>query len=235
VTDPRAQRWKLVFALSAAVAGCGVTHLQTARTTPAGETRTTVGATLIRNDLRTFALTDLPVELMIRHGVSPRTDFGVRLFFALGALADVKWSLLDPARKTALAISGGFGAAADPETSERTTTILHLPVTLTVSRDLTSWLTGYGAVGYGTFWILGRGYRDPTMTYPDRTVTGDGLLNLHVGVELSTSTGRAVMFEYGYLRPIVNDPGDFYAFTTNHLFSIAFRTGRGTGSPVLSR
>ena len=125
-----------------------------------------------------------------------------------------------------MAISGGFGAAADPEDSERTTTILHVPVTVTVSRDLTSWLAAYGAVGYGTFWILGRGERDPTALYPDRTVTGDGLLNLHVGVELSTSTGRAVMFEYGYLRPVVNDPGDFYSFAANHLFSIAFRTGR---------
>ena len=49
---------------------------------------------------------------------------------------------------------------------------------------------------------------------PDRTVTGDGLVNLHVGVELSTSTGRAVLFEYGHLRPIVNDPGDLYSFTS---------------------
>jgi hypothetical protein len=227
VIDPRAQRVKLVFALSVAVAGCGVTHLQTARTTPAGETRTTVGATLIRNDLRDqFALTDMPLEVMVRHGVNPRMDFGVRLFFALGAVADVKWNLLDPTRRTAVAISAGFGAAADPEASERTTTILHAPVTVTVSRDLSPWLAAYGAVGYGTFWILGRGYRDPTMLYPDRTVTGDGLVNLHAGVELSTSTGRAVMFEYGYLRPVVNDPGDFYSFAANHLFSIAFRTGR---------
>jgi hypothetical protein len=163
---------------------------------------------------------------MVRHGVNPRMDFGVRLFFALGAVADVKWNLLDPTRRTAVAISAGFGAAADPEASERTTTILHAPVTVTVSRDLSPWLAAYGAVGYGTFWILGRGYRDPTMLYPDRTVTGDGLVNLHAGVELSTSTGRAVMFEYGYLRPVVNDPGDFYSFAANHLFSIAFRTGR---------
>ncbi len=244
MTDPRAQRVHLVVALSVALAltsvGCGVTHLQSARTTPAGETRTTVGATLIRNDLRDqFAFSDVPIELMVRHGVTPRTDFGVRLFFGLGALADVKWNLLDPARKTAVAISGGFGAAVDPtanETSNDTTTaVLHLPLTLTVSRDVSSWLTCYGAVGYGTFWIIGRGYRDPSMIYPDRTVTGDGVVNLHAGVELVTSTGRAVLFEYGYLRPVVNDPGDFHSFAANHLFSIAFWTGRGSASPALSR
>ncbi len=235
MTDPRAQRLKLVVALSVAVAGCGVTHLQTARTTPTGETRTTVAATLVRNDLRdNFVLTDLPIDVMVRHGITPRTDFGVRLFFGLGALADLKWNLLDPERKTALAISGGFGAAADP-TTDNSTAIVHVPLTVTLSRDLSSWLACYGAVGYGTFWIFGHGYRDPTMVYADRTVTGDGLVNLHIGLELTTSTGRAVLFEYGHIRPVVNDPGDLYSFTTSHLFSIAFRTGRGSRSPALSR
>ena len=109
-----------------------------------------------------------------------------------------------------------------------------MPVTVTVSRDVTPWLAVYGALGYGTFWILGYGTRDPTMLYPDRTVTGDGLVDLHVGLELSTSTGRAVLFEYGHVRPVVNDPGDLYSFTSSHLFSLAFRTGRGTASPVPS-
>ena len=229
--------------LALAVAGgCGVTRLQTARTTPAGETRTTVAASLVTNDLRDQVwLNNFPVDVMVRHGVTPQTDFGVRLFFGLGALADLKWNLLRPDRKTALAVSGGFGAAADRTsvdeggTSSGTTAILHVPLTVTLSRDLTSWLAVYGALGYGTFWIIGYGDRDPMMMYPDRTVTGDGLLSLHAGVELSTSTGRAVMFEYGHVRPVVNDPGDLYSFTSSHLFSIAFRTGRGTSSPALSR
>ena len=235
MSHPRAPRASLTVVLAFAVGGCGVTRLQTARTIPAGETRTTVAATLVRNDLRDqFTLTDLPVDVMVRHGVTPRTDFGVRLFFGFGALADVKWNLLAPERKTALAISGGFGAAADPS-SNNGTAILHVPVTVTLSRDLSPWLACYGAVGYGTYWIIGNGYRDPTMIYADRTVTGDGLVNLHAGLELSTSTGRAVLFEYGYIRPIVNDPGDLYSFTASHLFSIAFRTGRGSRSPALSR
>ena len=235
MTLPRAPRVSVTVLLAFAAAGCGVTRLQTARTIPAGETRTTVAATLVRNDLRDdFAVTDVPIDVMVRHGITSRTDLGVRTFFGFGLLTDVKWNLLDPARRTALAISGGFGAAVDPSATNATT-ILHVPLTVTLSRDLSSWLACYGAVGYGTFWIIGHGDRDPTMIYADRTLTGDGLVDLHVGLELSTSTGRAVLFEYGHIRPIVNDPGDLYSFTTSHLFSIAFRTGRGTGPPALSR
>jgi hypothetical protein len=244
VTDPHAPRLRSTVMLAVALAGgCGVTRLQTARTIPAGETRTTVGASLVTNDLQhRVGFSAFPVDVMVRHGVTPQTDFGVRLFFGLGALADVKWNLLRPDRKTALAISGGFGAAADPTTAEGTANdlsggiaaILHVPVTVTVSREVTSWLAVYGAAGYGTYWILGYGYRDPALMYADRTLTGDGVLDLHAGVELTTSTGRAVLFEYSHLRPVVNDPGDLYSFTSNNLFSIAFRTGHGTGN-YLSR
>jgi hypothetical protein len=33
------------------------------------------------------------------------------------------------------------------------------------------------------------------------------------------SSGRAVLFEYGYMRPVANDPGDPFTFTTSHLSS----------------
>jgi hypothetical protein len=35
------------------------------------------------------------------------------------------------------------------------------------------------------------------------------------------------MLEYSVDFPIVNDPGDFYGFGTNHFFSIAFHTAGG--------
>ena len=51
---------------------------------------------------------------------------------------------------------------------------------------------------------------------------------LHAGIELTRATGRALLLEYSVGLPVVNDPGDFYGFATNHFFSIAFRTGRGS-------
>ena len=67
----------------------------------------------------------------------------------------------------------------------------------------------------------------PGVSYAGRSYTGDGLLMLHAGIELTRATGRAFFLEYSVGLPVVNDPGDFYGFATNHFFSIAFRTGRG--------
>jgi hypothetical protein len=110
--------------------------------------------------------------------------------------------------------------------------VLHVPVTLTASAALLPWLTPYVAVGYGTYWIFGRGPPDLATNYAPRTGTGDGLLMLHVGVELARASGRALMLEYTYARPVVDDPGDFYGFGTNQFFSLAFHTGSG---PTFSR
>ena len=64
--------------------------------------------------------------------------------------------------------------------------------------------------------------------YAPRSYTGDGLLSLHAGIELVRASGRALLLEYSIATPIVDDPGDFYEFATNHFFSIAFHTGRAS-------
>ncbi len=206
--------------------GCGVTRLQSARTTPRGETRTTIGESLVYLGDRGFEVSGvpaIPLDLMVRHGATDRVDWGIRLLFGAGLLGDVKWNLLDPARATALSVSAGVGAAVDQAGG-----IFHVPVTVSASHSLRPWFTPYAAVGYGAYWVIGYGDPIPGMTYAGRSYTGDGLLMLHAGLELSRATGRALLLEYSVGLPVVNDPGDFYGFATNHFFSIAFRTGRGS-------
>jgi hypothetical protein len=210
-------------------AGCGVASLQTARTVPRGETRTTVAASLVHTSDRGFAadgIPILPLDLMVRHGASERVDWGVRLFFGLGLLGDVKWNLLPTQSRSALSISAGVGAAATPTTSTMAG-IVQVPVTVTASRELRPWFTPYAALGYGSSWIFNYTQHDPSLRYAARTWTGDGLAMLHVGIALARASGRALLLEYTYARPVVDDPGDGYKFATNQFFSIAFRTGSG--------
>jgi hypothetical protein len=219
----------LVVGLAVA-AGCGVTRLQTARTVPRGETRTTLAASLVHTSDRGFTVQGIPiasVDIMVRHGATDQVDWGVRTFLGLGLLADCKWNLLPAAGATALAVSAGLGGAADAAGP-----VAHVPLTVTASRALLPWLTPYAAVGYGSYWIFGRAPADPGRTYAARTWTGDGLAMVHLGLELARASGRALLLEYTYARPVVDDPGDFYGFGTNHFFSIGFHTG---STPMLSR
>jgi len=227
----------LCCVLVAAGAGCGLTRLQTARTVPRGQTQTTVAASLVHTSDRGFGdflpLTSL--DLMVRHGATDRVDWGVRLFFGGGALGDVKWNLLAPERRTAVSLSAGLGAAytgsgagESSATSQPSGGTVHVPVTISASHAVQPWLTPYAAVGYGAFWIIGYGTRDPAQSYAPRSGTGDGLLSLHAGVELARASGRAVLLEYTYARPVVNDPGDSFAFAVSQFISVAFHTGRGS-------
>lgn len=206
---------------------CGLSQLQTARTVPRGETQITVATGLLHTSDRGFTVQGVPlvpIEMMVRHGATDRLDWGVRTFLGLGLAGDVKWSLLPPERRTALSLSAGTGVAFDRGT------VWRVPVTVAASHAVTPWFTPYAAVGYGAYWIFGYNeYTDPAQSYAPRSWTGDGLLSLHAGIELSRSSGRALMLEYTHARPIVRDPGDFYEFAVSHLISIGFHTGPRTG------
>jgi hypothetical protein len=86
--------------------------------------------------------------------------------------------------------------------------------------------TPYVGAGYGAFWIFNYGsdaYLPPGSTPAPRAWHGDGLMMLHVGCEIgffrrANILRSALLLEYGYLRPIVDDPGDHYDFAANHLF-----------------
>jgi hypothetical protein len=212
--------------LATCAAGCGLTRLQTARPVPRGVTQFTIAQTLVDTGDRGTDLggvTALPIEMMVRHGITERGDWGVRNFFGLGLLLDTKWNLLSPQRRTALSLSAGFGAAADQGA------VIHVPITVSASHSVRPWFTPYAAVGYGTYWIFDYKQPEPGVTYASRSGTGDGLLMLHAGIDLSGVSGRGVLFEYSVGFPVVNDPGDFYGFATNQFFSIAYHTGTGRG------
>jgi len=202
-----------------------VTRLQSARTTPRGHTRTTIGESSVYLGDRGFTVgpPPIPPDIMVRHGATDRVDWGIRLLFGLGLLGDVKWNLLDPARATALSVSAGAGGAVDSSAG-----LIHVPLTVSASHNVRPWFIPYAAVGYGTYWVIGYGNQTPGVSYAGRSYTGDGLLMLHAGIELTRATGRAFFLEYSVGLPVVHDPGDFYGFATNHFFSIAFRTGRGS-------
>ena len=223
--------------LAACQAGCGLTRLQTARTVPRGQTQTTMAVSLLHTSDRGFEafFTLIPQDLMVRHGATDRVDWGVRLFLGAGALGDVKWNLLAPERRTAISLSTGLGAAytggGDGEsssTAQPSGGTFHVPVIISASHAIRPWFTPYAAVGYGAYWILGYGQRDPAQSYAPRSGTGDGLLSLHAGVELARASGRALLLEYTYARPVVSDPGDSFEFAVNQFVSIAFHTGRGS-------
>ncbi|MEO5769931.1 MAG: hypothetical protein ABIS92_16375 [Polyangia bacterium] len=234
----------LVGALIAAgcggLGGCGVSRLQTARTVRVGETRVTLAGSYVHNALvgqRGASPTNFPFDLMIRHGATPHLDWGVRTFFGLGLLGDVKWNVLPPDYRTALAVSAGLAFAADPindvdRGQSRLAKIAHLPLSVTVSRAVVPWFTPYVALGYGNYWIFNYAPRpiEPATTLlpAARSGSGDGVASLHIGVELSRASGRALLLEYGYSRPWgLHDLGDGYSFSPNHLFSIGFHTAGG--------
>jgi hypothetical protein len=208
------------------VGGCGVTRLQTARTVPSGETQLTVGAGAIHSGQQYLGHSWVDggaPELMVRHGATDQVDWGVRTFLAFGLLADAKWNLLPSQGPTALAIAGGLGGAIGG--SSDLAKALHVPLTITASHTFAQWFTPYVAVGYSTYWISHYGTREPGVAYAARTGTGDGLAMLHIGIELARASGRALLLEYAYARPVVDDPGDFYGFAANHFLAIAFHTG----------
>ena len=59
-----------------------------------------------------------------------------------------------------------------------------------------------------------------------RRGTGDGLLQLNLGVEVMLSEHVALLGEYSHWFPINDDPGDFYQFVPSNIAGLALRLGR---------
>jgi hypothetical protein len=221
------------------VSGCGFGQLQTARTTPAGQTQATIGHTFVSSAFKngreppslgaTFVPPPayVPPHLEVRRGVSDNVDIGARLTFGIGFAADVKINLLPARLPLAIAVAAGVGPAVG--LGERGGIyVLQVPVTLSASYDIAGWLTPYVALGYRGIWMWGED--DPTRpdyNYTAPTGRGEGLLVPIGGLAIGRTGGVAVLLEYGRLVPVWHDPGHGYTFVPAHLFSIAVRTGRG--------
>jgi hypothetical protein len=213
-------------------AGCtsGLGQLQTARTLPPGEFRQTISTGLDRNFMvgtRGTLPGNIILQYAARIGVHDNVDMGVKMFFGLGALVDAKVRVINRER-LALSLLGGAGGAHDYYSGA---SLVHAPVLMLASYRVVDGFTPYAGAGYGTFWIFNYGsyaYVPPGSTPAPRAWHGDGVMMLHVGCEIgffrrANILRSALLLEYGYLRPIVEDPGDHYEFATNHLFLAGFQ------------
>jgi hypothetical protein len=219
---PRSTPGRALAALLLLAGSCtsGLGQLQTARTVPAGQLRQTLSAGYDRNfmvDLRPTNPANLVLQYGARVGLGDNVDVGARLFFGLGALFDAKVQVVRRAR-LAVSVLGGAGGAYDAESSAE---VVHAPFMLLASYHVAEWFAPYAAAGYGAFWIFNYGserWLPPGSSAARRAWHGDGLMMLHAGLELGITQRTALLLEYGYLRPIVEDPGDHYEFAINHLF-----------------
>ena len=52
---------------------------------------------------------------------------------------------------------------------------------------------------------------------------GDGVLTVTAGLELFSRSPTRLLVEYSYFRPVLDDPGDGFAFADNHVFQVGLR------------
>lgn len=217
-------------ALLFALIGCGYGQFQTARTTPPGEADITIAQQYVHNEnvkeRGGVDFSNFPSQVDVRVGLGEQVDLGAKLFFVTGLLADVKVNLIANSNDFALSPHGGIGLAyVDPMLDESTALIVHLPLGLIVSYRFFDALSPYLGLDYGFYWIFDRelDYRDPDKDYAERAGYGDGVARLSAGVEWEVSKGFALLVEYDLLAPLVDDPGDNFAFVTNHIAGVGVR------------
>ena len=99
------------------------------------------------------------------------------------------------------------------------------PIGLISSYRFLGQLSPYLGFDYGFYWIFGRElkYRDPKKIYAKRAGYGDGVGRLTAGIEWEASKGLALLFEYDLILPLIDDPGDNFAFITNHIIGLGMR------------
>lgn len=218
-------RTALILVAVALFSGCGVGMLQTARTTPEGELDFFLAAGYMHNEMievRGFGLSNLPVNFGARYGVSDHLDIGATVFMGAGLLPDVKYNFLPPDCPLALSLQAGFGAAHDVFAGA---SVLHLPFRALVSYETAGGaITPYAGVSFGLYWIFDYGEVDEsTPNLAPREGHGDGVLTVTAGLEFFSQSPTRLLLEYTYFRPVLNDPGDRFAFADNHIFQAGLR------------
>ncbi len=210
-----------LFALLLATSGCGGYGLmQTAHTEPPGKGGAVVGANLASNKLSGVAGRDsyqsFSQQAAPRVGLSDHVDVGAQPWMLFGVRGDAKVDLLDPRDPLAVAprVGGGYAGTS-------TQTIMAMAGGI-VSYRLPGNVEPYLGVTYADHWIdrpVSAGLVAPGESLVPRNNTGDGLVQLSIGLELP---GRASGFiaEYNLWLPANNDPGDGYAFVTTEVFAI---------------
>lgn len=208
----------LLLASVAAVAGCATGQFQTARTLPDGDWRVAVSNSVLRNETRDYYL--LP-QISVRRGFGEHLDAGISTLFFTGGLLDGKYAFLSPANDLAVAVRAGVGYALDSGSQDAR--IFHVPLTVLASYRLGA-VEPYVALGYASTWVRGRRplRSDPTVRYAATTGTGDGNLTASIGCEWQVGSTLSILADYTLLEPVLDDPGDHFAFLRTHQLGFGF-------------
>ncbi len=231
-----------LLALQGLLSSCGYGQYQTARTVLKGDVRFTIAQNVLHNkNQQQLSETNFwgpvshvvgnwairaPQEIRVRIGAGERTDVGVALFLAGGLLVDAKVNLMPTDHDLAIAVQGGVGGALDTASwrDGDKATVWHIPLGVLASYRLWSCFSPYLGAAYHTYWFVGRPLPDeiydPQADYVDRKYHGDGVLRLTIGFEHHLNSRFAWLAEYTLLYPVLDDPGDNYAFVTNHLWGL---------------
>jgi hypothetical protein len=211
--------------------GCGYAVFQTAHTEAPGAVSVSAGLSTVSNELDDdpgagrSVLTNLAGDSSVRVGITDQLDVGVAPFFVFGLRADAKLNLFDNAQPYALAPRLGVGySALDGSTYLAFAGLIG-------SYRLGGWFEPYVSATLADYWVYLDDPFQPTLAPNERLAerehTGNGLLQLALGAELSASKSVSFLFEYGRWLPIWNDPGDSYKFVENSLAGAALRVRFG--------
>ena len=208
--------------------GCSYALLETARTEPPGTVGGSWGFAKISNELSGEAGRVGPLlwgpQLTGRVGVTEHLDLGIGPFFGLGVHANVKYNLMERHRALAVAPRLGAGYADRHSVASAYGGVLG-------SYRLSRVLEPYAGITFANYWVGRYAYAEDFAVGPgerlaERTGTGDGLLQVAVGLQIPADTGLAFMVEVGRWFVMQNDPGDFYRFVPTTVIALGMRFGR---------
>jgi hypothetical protein len=207
------------------LSSCSFGTFQTAHTQAPASVSFTPGVTQVFNRIddeqgRGLA-TNVGAQLGARVGLTERLDAGVGTFLATGVKLDAKLNVLGPLQKLAIAPRLGGGR----RWLERE--IWMVEGGAIASYRVVDWFEPYLGLTFANHWI------EPEPPRPDlppdvvgRNGTGDGLLQLSLGVELVATRHFGVLAEYGHWFVLNDDPGDYYRFLPTNIAGLAVRIGR---------
>jgi len=214
----------LAATLAGLVGGCSFGSFQTAHTQPPATVSVTPGVTQVFNRIDDQqgrdVVTNFGGQLGGRVGITQRLDAGLGSFLQSGVKVDAKLNVLDPRGKLALAPRLGAGYRAGRE------------IWLAEGGVITSYrvresFEPYLGLTFANHWIEPEA---PDLPLPPNAVgrrgSGDGLLQLNVGMELLLSSHVALLAEYGHWFVLNNDPGDYYRFVPTNVVGLALRIGK---------
>ncbi len=225
---PGARSSICLLTLLVLINGCGHGLMQTAKTAPAGELEMNLSAGYIHNEMvenRGHALTNMPVQLGLRYGITDQVDVGASVFMGAGALLDGKYNFMPADHALALSLQAGLGLAYGLLSDN--TSIVELPMRALISYQLpNARLTPYAGIGLTVFWVNNYEPENapaPDQKQADRAGYGDGMLLASLGVELFSDSAVQMLLEYSYFRPVFDDPGDNFSFVDNHIFQVGMK------------